>query len=279
MVTNWIILLGVYGLALAAGHVIVNRAGQMPLSLGAWLALPAYACAACLKAGTPFAIALAAGMLAGLLAAVLHWALAVRLAKLSFTLSTLALQQLLLAMLASLVIFGGRQGIFGIVRPNTTILTIVAVLALVGLSAGLWAMRRTRFAKTISALRQDRLAAEGIGIRPAAVWLKLYLLSGALMGGAGILYCLHLGSVMYAGFSVHLSVLLLLATIAVRIAGPLAPLAGAALLVCVPEMLRALPFGVRNPEFLRNIVFAVLAICVLLAGNLRRKTRRVTSAT
>ena len=253
----------VNALVLGGASLIVHRCGHLTFSIAAAWGVSAYCFAVTARStGSLFAGGLA-GILGGAACCLVQWALSLRLRKLALALATLPLQEMLMALMASIPLFGGRMGIVGYQRIPLDRLWPVAAL-LIALAMGLpWLIGRSRLGKRLDAVRADRLAAESVGLRPALLWLPAYLAAGVLIGLGGVFYAAHVGAVIYNSFEIHLSILLLLAVIVGRRAEPFGPLAGAVFLVLIPELLRDLPVPVANPDFARNIVFAVAAIAVL----------------
>lgn len=273
MLTNLVILACIHLVVLSGAHLLVNSAGHMTLGLAAWWCAAAYGCGLVLKAGLPPWIAIFAGIVVGAASGALNCLLTLRLTKLSYTLASLAVQQLLLAFLASLQVLGGRLGMTGIPRMSAGMLLLMAVLILVILPVFLVFFKHTRLSRTLYALREDKVASEAVGIHPFRQWLKVYLLAGSLIGLAGSLYAMHMGTVIYASFAIHLSVLLLLAVIVGSPFESFGPLVGAIFLILIPELLLLMPIGVGHPEFLRNGIFAVLAIIILSTKHWKRFNR------
>jgi branched-chain amino acid transport system permease protein len=250
-------------LVLGGASLMVRHCGHLTFSIAAAWGTAAYCFAVTARTTGSLFLGGLAGILGGVAACLLQWALSLRLKKLALALATLPLQEMLMALMASLPLFGGRMGIVGYQRIPLDRLWPLAVVLIVVAVVVPWAIGRSRLGKRLEAVRADRLAAESVGLRPALLWLPAYLAAGVLIGLAGVFYAAHVGAVVYNSFEIHLSILLLLATIVGERTGALGPLAGALFLVLIPELLRDLPLPVANPDFARNILFAVAAITVL----------------
>ena len=257
-------------LVLGGAALMVNLCGHLTFSIAAAWGVSAYCFAVATRASGSLVLGAVAGTLGGLACCLLQWVLNLRLKKLALALATLPLQEALMALMASLAIFGGRLGIVGYQRmPLDRLMPVSILLAALGVAVP-WAVGRSLLGKRLVAVRTDQLAAESVGMRPALLWLVAYVLAGVLIGLGGVFYAAHVGAVVYNSFEIHLSILLLLAAILGRRAGALGPLVGALFLVLVPELLRGLPVPIANPDFVRNMLFATVAV-VMLAW--RRKTR------
>ncbi|MFA7158882.1 MAG: branched-chain amino acid ABC transporter permease [Kiritimatiellia bacterium] len=254
------------GLVLTAGYLIVTIAGHMSLALAASWCIPAYAYAVVALRTHSVTTALVCAVLAGITAALLQWLLSLRLHKLGFMIATLALQELVLAVIASAEFLGGRLGLVGFGTVSVSVLAPCACMLLAAAVAGCVILRRSKVGRDLAVIRQDALAAQSVGIRPSLLWLKVYVFAGVSLGLAGALYSMYSGAIMYTGFSIHQSILLLLAIIVARSAGPITPLVAAVFLVILPELLRVLPLGLERGEFARNIVFAMVAVGIICAS-------------
>jgi branched-chain amino acid transport system permease protein len=261
----------VNALVLGGASLMARQCGHLTFSIAASWGVAAYCFAVTARATGSAMLGGLAGILGGTAACLLQWALSLRLKKLALALATLPLQEMFMALMASMPLFGGRLGIVGYQRIPLDRLWPVAALLIV-LAVGVpWAIGRSRLGKRLDAVRADRLAAESVGLRPALLWLPAYLAAGVLIGLAGVFYAAHVGAVVYNSFEIHLSILLLLAAIVGERAGAFGPLAGALFLVLIPELLRMLPVPVANPDFLRNMLFAAAAVAVLASRNRRAR--------
>lgn len=258
-------------LVLGGASLMVRHCGHLTFSIAAAWGVSAYCFAAAARATGSLLLGCLAGVAGGVICCMLQWALALRLKKLALSLATLPLQELLMALMASLPLFGGRLGVVGYQRIPLDRLWPLALL-LIGLAVAVpWAIGKSRLGRCLEAIRADRLAAESVGLHPAVLWLWAYLAAGILIGLAGVFYAAHVGAVVYNSFEIHLSILLLLAAIVGERTGALGPLAGALFLVLIPEILRQLPVPVANPDFPRNMLFAAAALAVLAWRNRRSR--------
>ena len=253
----------VNALVLAGASVMVHHCGHLTFAIAAIWGVAAYCFAVVAKTTGSLVLGGLAGVAGGLTCCLLQWLLSLRLKKLGLALATLPLQEMLMALMASIPLFGGRMGIVGYHRlPLDRVWPLAIVLVAVSVVVP-WLVGRGLLGKRLEAVRTDQLAAESVGIRPSLLWLRAYMVAGLLIGLGGVFYAAHVGAVIYNSFEIHLSILLLLAAIIGRRAGALGPLAGALFLVLVPELLRELPVPVANPDFVRNILFAAAAVAIL----------------
>lgn len=261
----------VNALVLGGASLMVHHCGHLTFSIAAAWGVSAYCFAMVVRATGNLLLGCLAGIAGGVMCCVLQWTLALRLKKLALSLATLPLQEMLMALMATLPLFGGRLGVVGYQRMPLDRQWPLALILIVFAVAVPWAIGKSRLGRSLDAIRADRLAAESVGLRPAMLWLWTYLAAGILIGLGGVSYAAHVGAVMYNSFEIHLSIVLLLAAIIGERAGALGPLAGALFLVLIPEILRQLPIPVANPDFPRNMLFAAAAVAVLAWRNRRSR--------
>ena len=120
-------------------------------------------------------------------------------------------------------------------------------------------LKHSRAGRAIMALRDNRIAAESIGINTTKYKLMAFVTSAALAGAAGALYGLNYSSLQASKFNFNTSILVLV--FVVRGLGNIwGSLIAAAALTILPEALR---------EFsdYRMLVYAIVLILVMLATN------------
>jgi len=82
-------------------------------------------------------------------------------------------------------ITGGAMGLSGIPRLTTWLLAVVSALICL---AVVWSFKRSRYGRQCLAIRNDELAAASMGINVNRVKMIAFLLSGAIITYAGVLY-------------------------------------------------------------------------------------------
>ena len=132
-------------------------------------------------------------------------------------------------------------------------LTLVIVLNLV----------RSRAGRAIMALRDNRIAAESVGINVTKYKLMAFVTSAALAGAAGALYGLNFSSLQATKFNFNTSILILGVVVLGGLGNIWGSLIAAAALTVLPEVLRAF-------SDYRMLVYAIVLILVMLATNNER---------
>ena len=156
-----------------------------------------------------------------------------------------------------IAIIKGAQGATGSDRIATftvgfalVMITLVVVLNLV----------RSRTGRAVMAIRDNRIAAESVGIHVTKYRLIAFVTSAALAGAAGALFGLNYASVSAAQFDFNTSILVLVYVVL----GGLGNMWGSILATVV---LYVLPEALREFSDYRMLVYAIVLILVMLITN------------
>lgn len=128
--------------------------------------------------------------------------------------------------------------------------TLVVVLNLV----------HSRSGRAIMALRDNRIAAESVGINVTAYKMMAFVISAALAGAAGALYGLNYSTLSAAKFDFNTSILVLVFVVLGGLGNIWGSILAAAVLYILPEALRQF-------EDYRMLVYAIVLILVMLVTN------------
>ena len=155
------------------------------------------------------------------------------------------------------VIFNGPAGATGVGKIATfgmgfvlVMFTLVVVLNLINSRSG----------RAIMAIRDNRIAAESMGINVTKYKMMAFVTSAALAGMAGALYGLNFSSLTATKFKFDTSILVLVFVVLGGIGNIRGSVIAATLLTVLPEVLRE--FG----DY-RMLVYAIVLILVMLATN------------
>lgn len=111
--------------------------------------------------------------------------------------------------------------------------------------------------RAIKATRDNRIAAESVGINVMTFKMKAFVLSAFLAGMAGALYGLNYSSVMASKFNFNTSINILIYVVLGGMGNMLGSVISATVLYILPEAMRSL-------EDYRMILYAVVLITVML---------------
>lgn len=165
----------------------------------------------------------------------------------------------------------GPMGAVGV--PKLASFTAGAVLLLVTLLV-VQNLVNSRAGRAILALRDNRIAAESVGINAGKYKLMAFVTSAALAGAAGALFGLNYSSTVASKFDFNTSVLVLVFVVLGGLGSIRGSMLAAALLYVLPELLRQFDIA----EY-RMLVYAVILILVMLFTNdpaLQNRLRRVS---
>lgn len=154
------------------------------------------------------------------------------------------------------VIINGAQGITG--TPNDSTFLIGFVLILVTLFIVL-NLIHSRSGRAIMAIRDNRIAAESIGINITKYKLMAFTISAALAGVAGTLYSHNLSTLTATqkNFGYNQSIIILVFVVLGGIGNIRGSIIAAVVLTLLPELLR----GLNN---YRMLIYAIVLIAMMI---------------
>ncbi|WP_394789847.1 branched-chain amino acid ABC transporter permease [Rhodoferax sp.] len=265
LLTTWLIfVVATMGLNLTVGY-----AGQKSLGHAAFFGIGAYTVALVLKAGLSWWLGVpAAAVLCFAVGLVLGFP-ALRVQTIYLAFATLGFNTAIwLVMRNEEWLTGGTFGINNIARPslfgqplegNLPYYYLVLAFAVV-LGLLLWGLLRSPWGKAFTALRDNPIRAESLGLNIRSYTLLSFAIGAAYAGVAGALFASLVQFIEPAPFAVGASIMMYLMVV---VGGPgyfLGPIVGAAVGVVVPEWLRDVP-GVSDwylPLFGVAVVFLMV---------------------
>ncbi|MBR4084674.1 MAG: branched-chain amino acid ABC transporter permease [Lachnospiraceae bacterium] len=152
------------------------------------------------------------------------------------------------------VIVKGALGITG--TPKNSTFTIGVVLILISLFIIL-NLINSRSGRAIMAIRDNRIAAESVGINITKYKLMAFTISAALAGVAGVLYAHNLSTLTVKKFDYNTSILILVFVVLGGIGNIRGSVIAAVLLTVLPEVLRGL-------SDYRMLIYAIVLIAMML---------------
>ncbi len=130
------------------------------------------------------------------------------------------------------------------------LLTLFIVYNLVG----------SRYGRAIMAIRDNRIAAESVGIDVTRYKMTAFVISAALAGAAGALFAQNYSTITAAKFDFNTSILILVLVVL----GGLGNIAGS---IVSATLLTILPEALRGFATYRMLVYAIVLIVVMLVTN------------
>ena len=146
---------------------------------------------------------------------------------------------------------------------NVKLATFTAgfILVLITLTIAL-NLINSRSGRAIMALRDNRIAAESVGIGATKYKLMAFVTSAVLAGAAGVLYAMNYSSMAPKKFDFNTSILILVFVVLGGIGNIRGSIIAAAFLTYLPELLRNF-----NLDEYRMLVYAIVLILVMLVTN------------
>ena len=271
LLTTWMIfIIATMGLNLTVGY-----AGQKSLGHAAFFGIGAYTVAIMMKAGLSFWLGLPCAALMCFVVGIILGFPALRVQTIYLAFATLGFNTAVwLLMRNEEWLTGGTFGINNIARPRLFGLSLESnaayfyfVMAVTLLMAGLlWGLLRSPWGKAFTALRDNPIRAESLGVDIRSYTLLSFAIGAVYAGVAGALFASLVQFIEPAPFTVGASIMMYLMVV---VGGPgyfLGPVIGAAVGVVVPEWLRDVPF-VAN-WYLPLFGAAVVAMMVWLPDGL-----------
>ncbi|HEX4511013.1 MAG TPA: branched-chain amino acid ABC transporter permease, partial [Burkholderiaceae bacterium] len=236
--SNLVLTLGINAL-LALSIWLTLACGMLAIANGAFMGIGAYTSALLtMNAHAPFPLAILGGMAAPAAVAWLIGRPTLRLAGVYLAMATLAFGEVVrIVVLNTEAWSGGALGLNGI--PQSTQAWQVA-LALALVLAVLTRLKRSRIGRAFEAIREDETAAGLMGIDVAGHKMLAFVLGAAIAGLAGTLdahLTFFIGPNEY-GFDRGVEILTM--TILGGIDSLVGPVAGAAIITLLPELLHGL---------------------------------------
>lgn len=151
-------------------------------------------------------------------------------------------------------IMSGAMGVTGMKKLSTFTMGFVLILFTLFVVLNLVNSKEGR---AIKAVRDNRIAAESVGINVTAFRMKAFVVSAFLAGMAGALYGLNYSSLTAAKFNFNTSINILVFVVLGGMGNILGSVISATILYILPEAMRGL-------QDYRMIIYAVVLVIVML---------------
>jgi len=267
-------------------NLIVGYAGQETLAQAAFLGIGAYTTALLTQAGVPFGFAFLVSGLASFAVGLVIGFPALRVQKHYLAFVTLAFSVFVwLVFRNEEWLTGGVMGIMGIKRPVLAGISLrpalhfywfVLAISTV-LTFAMWWLLRSPWGRAFTALRENPIRAESLGIDVRRYTLLAFAIGSAYGGFAGSLYAPLVEFIDPAPFALGPSFLFLLMVVVGGAGSFFGPFIGAAVAVLLPEWL-------RFAQSYYLIIYALLVIVLMafcpsgIAGLAARLASRLRKA-
>lgn len=216
----------------------------------------------------PEQVAFAAAVLCGgIVAAVFGFLIGVPVLRLRgdyLAITTLAFGEIIKSVINSMKITNGAKGLNKIPLysnyKNYTVVFILMVITVLAISN----LMRSRDGRAITAIRDNDIAAESIGIKISHYKVKAFAISAFFAGVAGVLYAHNVGILKPGTFDYNKSIEILVIVVLGGMGSITGSVIAAVILTILPELLR----GADN---MRMLLYAIVLIAMMIFNNSRIK--------
>lgn len=267
---NAIVALGVY---------ITLLSGQASVAHAAFMGIGAYAGAILTtKLGLPLPLALLAGTLAGTTAGALLSLVTMRMTELVVAITTVGFGEVMVVLALNVNYIGGAEGMSGIPLVATYWMIAVAFVA-----AGFftWRFDMSRIGLAARAIRDDRTAADAMGVDVAFVRVATFAIGAGMSGFAGVLWAHYTTIITPTSLSFFQSFFFKMYVLFGGSYVFWGPIAGAIILTLLPEVFAVVTsLSLSNALSLRYVLFGLVVILTLMLrreGLIRRRPTGRTS--
>ncbi len=154
------------------------------------------------------------------------------------------------------MIINGAKGIVGTPSQSTFVVGVVIILISLFISFNLV---NSRTGRAIMAIRDNRIAAESVGINVTKYKLMAFSISAAIAGAGGVLYAHNLSTLtaLPANFGYNMSIMILVFVVLGGMGSFRGSIIAAVILTMLPEVLREL-------ADYRMLIYAIVLIVMML---------------
>ncbi len=156
------------------------------------------------------------------------------------------------------MIVNGPNGISGITKISTLTAGFVIIMLCLVI---IFNLVDSRSGRAIMALRDNRIAAESVGINATKYKLMAFVISAAMAGSAGALYALSQNTLTANKFDFNTSILILVFVVLGGLGNMLGSIVAATVLYILPET------WLRQFSDYRMLIYAVVLILMMLITN------------
>ncbi len=243
-------------------NLIVGFLGDLSLGHAAFYAVGAYAgCAFALYSGLPlipnFLISLVIG---GICSAIIGFLISCAILKLRgdyLAIVTLAFGEFIRSIVKIIPGLGGTKGLTGVPSfdrfEGFTFGYIVVILVIIVL----YNFTRSRHGRAITAIRDNAIAAESVGVNIKRYKVLVFTISSFMAGMAGVLFGFYKTSVEPADFTYNVSIEVLVMVVLGGMGSLKGSVIAAAIIVALPELL-------RDAAKYRMLIYAIALIAMMM---------------
>ena len=263
--TNMLVPTAVYIVMAVSLNLVVGLLGELSLGHAGFMSVGLFS--GCLvsialsSSPLPLGLRLPLSMLAGGLVAAVFGLPALRLRGDYLAIVTLSCGEIIKNIITNLNFTGGALGLntSAIYAGAKDLLPYGAVLVLLTVAVML-NLKRSKYGRAIMAIRDNRIAAESVGLNVTQYKLAVFVIAAFFAGSAGVLYGHSLANIKAAAFDYNMSIEILV----IVVLGGMGSVPGSVISAIV---LTVLPEALRGVDSYRMLVYAIVLILVMQATN------------
>lgn len=269
-----LILISLYTILAVSLDLLAGQTGLLSVAHAAFYGLGAYTSALlAINFGTPFYVGILAGMAVAALASFIVSLSTLRLHDDYFVIATFGFQVIVSSLLDNWIeVTNGPLGIAAIPRPSVfgwVIRSDVGFVILTSLCAFfayfvVYRISTSPFGRVLRAIREDEVAAQTFGRNTLRFKATVFAVSTSLAALAGSLYAHYVTYIDPTIFTVTESLLVISILIFGGADSKWGPLVGAVVLITLPEALRFIGLPNSVAANLRQMLYGVLLIIMLM---------------
>lgn len=271
---NLAILFCIYGTLALSLNMVVGMAGLLSLAQAAFYGIGAYAAAIGMtELGLGFFSTLLLGMLAnGILAFVVGKILS-RFQGDYYAIVSAGFSVIVFSVLLNWKdLTNGPLGIFGIPKPEigsfrlvSNFSYLVLCLAAVALSCGIYVLfDRSSFGRTLKALREDEQLTRLQGYNTKHFKSIVFVVSAMMSGIAGAMFASYISFIDPSTFQLKEGIFLFTIIIVGGLSSAKGSIAGALILISLPEVLRFIGLPYETAAQLQQIIYGALLVLMMI---------------
>ena len=279
----------IYTIAATGLDILLGCSGQNSLGQAGFYAIGAYTSAILSKdLGVPVILSMLCGIVLATIVAILLAIPASRLVHHFLALTTIAFGEMIRSLLVTSPgnITRGYQGLTGIpnislfgyqLKGNTKFFYFALIVALLAMLVK-YRIVNSRIGRTLYAIREDKVAANGMGINVSKYRVMAFAIAGAFTSLAGAMYAHLVNFISPETFSYDTSVMFLTMVLFGGLGTYLGPVVGAGIVIVVFELLQS--FGeyqmlVYGAFILIVLMFMPNGVMGLITGIIERQKAKI----
>lgn len=268
-----LVMIGIYLIQIYGLNLVVGYSGLLSLCQAVFYGIGAYACTLLmLDLHLSFALALALGAaFTGIFALALTPA-SLRFRGDTFVIVTLGVQMIVFTILYNWMgLTRGPYGIPGIPRPELFGHTITSLSGYLLLTSCLLLLvficvsiiHKSPFGLALKALRDNEMAATGLGKSPVTMFRHAFVIAAACGGLSGGLYATYVTYIDPTSFTLDESIFLVTVLLVGGSGNRIGPLLGTLFMLLLPELLRFLGLPDTIAPNVRQIIYGLVLILLM----------------